>query len=79
MLVELAKAGIPILISSHSPYFIQAVRYFADKLSMNDFVNYYLAEETEDELCVLEDVTDDLNRIFMKLAQPMNEIVNLGL
>jgi len=31
------------------------------------------------ELCVLEDVTDDLNRIFMKLAQPMNEIVNLGL
>lgn len=79
VLVELAKAGIPILISSHSPYFIQAVRYFADKLSMNDFVNYYLAEETEDELCVLEDVTDDLNRIFMKLAQPMNEIVNLGL
>ena len=53
VLVELAKAGIPILISSHSPYFIQAVRYFADKLSMNDFVNYYLAEETEDELCVL--------------------------
>lgn len=79
VLVELAKAGIPILISSHSPYFIQAVRYFADKLSMNDFVNYYLAEETEDELCVLGDVTDDLNRIFMKLAQPMNEIVNLGL
>lgn len=79
VLVKLAKAGIPILISSHSPYFIQAVRYFADKLSMNDFVNYYLAEETEDELCVLEDVTDDLNRIFMKLAQPMNEIVNLGL
>lgn len=79
VLVELAKAGIPILISSHSPYFIQAVRYFADKLSMNDFVNYYLAEETKDELCVLEDVTDDLNRIFMKLAQPMNEIVNLGL
>jgi len=79
VLVELAKAGIPILISSHSPYFIQAVRYFADKLSMNDFVNYYLAKETEDELCVLEDVTDDLNRIFMKLAQPMNEIVNLGL
>lgn len=79
VLVELAKAGIPILISSHSPYFIQAVRYFADKLSINDFVNYYLAEETEDELCVLEDVTDDLNRIFLKLAQPMNEIVNLGL
>ena len=43
VLVELAKAGIPILISSHSPYFIQAVRYFADKLSMNDFV-LYLAE-----------------------------------
>lgn len=78
-LVELARTGVPVLISSHSPYFIQAVRHSAEKSSMKDYVNYYLAEETGNGLSVLENVTDDLNRIFLKLAQPMNEIVNLGL
>ena len=53
LFVEIAKAGVPILISSHSPYFIQGVRYFT------------------------EDVTKDLNQIFVKLAQPMNEIINI--
>uniref|UniRef100_UPI00359C2F93 hypothetical protein n=1 Tax=Bacteroides eggerthii TaxID=28111 RepID=UPI00359C2F93 len=40
-------------------------------------MNYYLAKETEDRLSELEDVTKDLNQIFVKLAQPMNEIINI--
>ena len=53
LFVEIAKAGVPILISSHSPYFIQGVRYFTEK--------------------------HDLNKLFVKLAQPMNEIINIGM
>lgn len=79
LMVEMAKEGIPILISSHSPYFLQGVRYFAEKLDMKNFVNYYLAEDKENGLSVLEDVTADLNRAFIKLAQPMNEIINMGM
>lgn len=79
LFVEIAKAGVPILISSHSPYFIQGVRYFTEKHELNKFVNYYLAKETEDGLSELEDVTKDLNQIFVKLAQPMNEIINIGM
>lgn len=79
LFVEIAKAGVPILISSHSPYFIQGVRYFTEKHDLNKFVNYYLAKETEDGLSELEDVTKDLNQIFVKLAQPMNEIINIGM
>lgn len=79
LFVEMAKAGVPILISSHSPYFIQAIRYFTEKYELNKFVNYYLAEENNDGLSNLEDVTKDLNRIFVKLAQPMNEIINVGM
>ena len=79
ILVLMAQAGIPIVVSSHSPYFIQAIRYFAHETEMDNFVNYYLAEEQEDGLSELQNVTKDLNRLFLKLAQPMNEIVNLGM
>ena len=77
VLVELAKAGIPVLISTHSPYFIQGVRYFAARHQMEPFVNYYLAEGA-DGLSVFENVTDDLNRVFRKLAEPLNRIMNIG-
>lgn len=78
MMVELAKSGITILVSSHSPYFIQALRYYADKLNMNKFVNYYLAEEGKDGLSNIEDMSEDLNMIFSRLARPMNDIINIG-
>lgn len=77
LLVNLAKAGIPVVVSSHSPYFIQGIRYFSRKEQIDKYVNYYLAEETEDGLADINEVTNDLNRIFTKLAEPLNEIMNL--
>ncbi len=79
LIVEMSKAGIPILISSHSPYFIQAIRYFARKHELEKYVSYYLTEEQDNGLSKIEEVSDDLNRVFYKLAQPMNEIINLGM
>lgn len=77
LLVNLAKAGIPVVVSSHSPYFIQGIRYFSRKEQIDKYVNYYLAEETEDGLADINEVTNDLNRVFTKLAEPLNEIMNL--
>lgn len=77
-LVKLANNGIPILLTSHSPYFIQAIKYYSNKLKMNSFVNFYMADEFEGD-CIINDYTNDLNKIFYKLAQPMNEIINLDL
>ena len=77
LLVELAKVGIPIVISTHSPYFIQGIRHFSAKQEMEKFVNYYLADTKEGGLSVMEEVSDDLNRIFVKLAEPLNRIMNL--
>ncbi|MBV3843086.1 hypothetical protein KSX89_06335 [Bacteroides eggerthii] len=56
---------------------METLSYFIEKHELNKFVNYYLAKETEDGLSELEDVTKDLNQIFVKLAQPMNEIINI--
>lgn len=77
LLVQLAQRGIPILLSSHSPYFIQAIRFFSHKSQLQEYVRYYMAEEQSDGLSVIEDVSNDLNRVFAKLAAPMNGIINL--
>lgn len=77
LLVQLAQRGIPVLLSSHSPYFIQAIRFYSHKTPLQDYVRYYMAEEQSDGLSVIEDVSNDLNRVFAKLAAPMNGIMNL--
>ena len=77
LLVQLAQRGIPILLSSHSPYFIQAIRFYSHKTPLQDYVRYYMAEEQSDGFSVIEDVSHDLNRVFAKLAAPMNGIMNL--
>ncbi len=77
LMVQLAQRGIPVLLSSHSPYFIQAIRFYSHKTQLQDYVRYYMAEEQCDGLSVIEDVSNDLNRVFAKLAAPMNGIINL--
>lgn len=78
LLVKMAKAGIPLMVSSHSPYFIQGIRYFANKEQVEGLVNYYLAEEDKKTgYSIVTEATDDLNKIFVKLAEPLNEIMNL--
>lgn len=79
LLVQLSNMGIPVLVSTHSPYFVQGVRYFAAQQDVEKYVNYYLAEMGEDNLSELKDVTNDLNSIFVKLSKPLNDIMNVDL
>lgn len=78
ILVQLVKAGVPVVISTHSPYFVQAIRYYAVKYRLEKFVDYYLAEERENGLSVVENVNEDLNRIFVKLSEPLHRIMNIA-
>lgn len=77
ILVQLSKSGIPILITTHSPYFLQAIRYFSALEKVEDFVNYYSAEPQDDDMVEMLDVNKDLNRVFLKLATPLNKIMNV--
>lgn len=79
LLVQLSNMGIPVLVSTHSPYFVQGVRYFAAQQEVEKYVSYYLAEIGEDNLAELREVTDDLNAIFIKLSKPLNGIMNVDL
>lgn len=77
ILVQLAALGVPVLVNSHSPYFIQAIRYYASKSKVEKYVRYYLSEDNEDNSIRLDEVTDDLNRLFYKLAEPLDSIMNM--
>lgn len=77
VILQLVAQGVPIVISTHSPYFIQAVRYYASKYGVESSVNYYFAEEVEDGLSTLDEVTHDLNKVFTKLSRPLTEVMNV--
>jgi len=75
IMVKLVKYGIPVVISSHSPYMIQALRYYSVKEEIDDISKYYLAEKDENELVEIKDVGDDLNKVFQKLAKPLGKVM----
>lgn len=77
VILQLAQAGIPIVISTHSPYFLQAIRYYAAKYNSEKDVNYYFAEIKENGLSIINDVSDNLNLVFSKLAEPLHRIMNI--
>ena len=77
VLVQLADAGIPILISTHSPYFLQAIRFFSAGYPIEKYVNYYLAENIDNRKSIITDISEDLNRAFLQLARPLNDIMNV--
>lgn len=79
VLVLLAKQGTPIMVSTHSPFFVQGIRYYSAKYQLEKYTNYYLAEEQEDGLSTFNDVSTNLNAIFSKLAEPLNKIMNVDL
>ena len=77
ILVKLAQKGIPVVLSTHSPYFVQGIRFYSAKHDLENYTNYYLAEEKDNHLSEIKEVTDDLNQVFSKLAEPLNDIMNV--
>ena len=72
-IVKLVKNNINILVTSHSPYMIQALIKYARDEEIVDNSNFYLAEKDRD-YANINNVNDELNRIFELLAEPMNEV-----
>ena len=61
VIVQIVNSGIPVMISTHSPYFLQAVRYYSAMYNIEKYVNYYMAECGNDYMVTMKEVTNDLN------------------
>jgi len=70
VLIKLVKSGCPILIASHSPDFLQALRFYAKKHKLEQ-VKYYLADS---DTGIVSDKTGREYEIFDNLAKPINAI-----
>ncbi len=69
----LVKNDVPVLITSHSPYMIEALQRFNEG---NDNVNFYIAEN--DNIDKIKDSNSlTLSRIFEKLSEPFEEFDNM--
>lgn len=71
VLVSLAEQGVVILVSSHSPYMIEALKRFADRAGLSDSSRFFLA----DNQCI-ED-RDRLSDIFRILSEPFETFRNM--
>ena len=77
IIVELVKNGVKVLVTSHSPYMIQALIKYARDKEVTDISNFYLSKKDNNDLVNIENVNEDLNQIFSLLAEPMNEVFEL--
>jgi predicted ATPase len=68
VLVKLVKSGCPIMIASHSPDFLQALRFYSKKYKLEQ-AKFYLADNG-----IIMDKTGKEYEIFDNLATPTNKI-----
>lgn len=65
-----------ILLNTHSPYFLNAIEVYSEKYKIDHSCKYYLADE-ENGVASIMDVTDETEKIYEKLAKPLQELENI--
>ena len=74
LIVLLQKAfHLTVLLTTHSPYFLEAIEVFSAKHGLEKEIKYYLAHK-QDGYAVFDDVTDDTARIYHRLAEPFDKL-----
>jgi len=71
IIVELVKNGVKVLVNSHSPYMIEALKRYSEVEEIEDKTNFYLAE---DGYIKQENNSNSetLAKIFEKLSEPFD-------
>lgn len=67
--------GVHVLLNTHSPYFLNAIEVYTAKYGISDKCKYYLAS-SKNEISYIEDVTDNIEAIYKKLARPLQFLEN---
>ena len=68
--------GMHILLTTHSPYFLNAIEVFSERHKIDDKCKYYVAEN-EGNSGIIKDVTGNTREIYRKLARPIQDLENI--
>ncbi len=68
--------GTNILLNTHSPYFLNAIEAYSQKYGIEEACKFYLTDEKDMRTNII-DVTGKTERIYEKLARPLQELENL--
>lgn len=74
IIVFLVKGGVKVLVTSHSPYMIEALELYARKENIS--AEFYLANKVN-ETSIIENVNTHLEKIYRKLAEPISDLEEL--
>ena len=77
LIVELVKADINILITTHSPYMLEALEIYSKAIKYK--TNYYFTKEIDNNKFNLENVNNNLEEIYKELSEPLIKLEELSL
>lgn len=76
ILVELQNIlNLKIIITTHSPYFLRAIQYYAKQYSKSDVCHYYSAQ-CFDGSSIIENVDNKVSVLFQRLTAPLSKIMD---
>lgn len=67
--------GMHILLTTHSPYFLQAIQVFSEKYDIENKTEYYVSEVNSEGFSRFINTTKDVGTIYTLLAKPF-ELLN---
>lgn len=75
VLISLIKRGVKVLVTSHSPYLIEALNKYSQQEGLIEKTKFYLAEKIENGNSIIKDKTKDKDEIFEKLSKPFEKLI----
>ena len=77
ILVLIQKSfNLTILLTTHSPFFLDAIELYACKHRIGDKMHYYLSEAVGNQV-LFHDVSDEIDKIYEKMSAPVQVLENL--
>ncbi|HCP1849352.1 TPA: AAA family ATPase, partial [Escherichia coli] len=73
IICELVSMGVDIIITTHSPYIIDALKHYSDKIGIEN--RFYISERFPgEEFTSFVDITDNVAYAINLLASPLKEL-----
>ncbi|MBI9096479.1 MAG: ATP-binding protein [Sphaerochaeta sp.] len=70
LVVLVAETSIKILLNTHSPYFVEAIRTYSKSYAIGDKTKFYFVEPQPKFSSSITDVSNNITPIFELLAKP---------